>query len=200
MPRPVDRDARRQAVAGALLRIAARDGLSAVSMRTVADEAGMSLGAVQRYFASKDELLRFAFDVAVAGFRARLDAIGADRPAPTLAEALRQALLAFLPTDEESLAEARIWVAFCAEAAVRPEFARAIEELDAEARDRLGAALAAARAAGHLPASRDPAATAELFLVIIDGLLWSVARHPPGVPLTTQRAAVEAAVAALTEP
>src|SRR5690606_7507379 len=50
MPRHVDRSERRTAVGHALMRIVARDGMEAVSVRSVAAEAGMSVGAVQRYF------------------------------------------------------------------------------------------------------------------------------------------------------
>ena len=47
MPRKVDHDERRRHIVGALLRIAGTQGLDAVSMREVAQEAGVSLGAVQ---------------------------------------------------------------------------------------------------------------------------------------------------------
>ncbi len=198
MPRPVDKDARRQDVAAALLRIAARDGLAAVSMRTVAAEAGFSLGAVQRYFRSKDEMLRFALDLAVSGARDRLGGIAVGPGRLSFPEGLRQALLAFLPTDEQRLAEARIWIAFYAEAAVSQEFAEVIGALDAEARTRLGRALAAAAEAGDIAPDQDLEAVAELILVLIDGLLTAAARHRPGASLAPQRAAIDAAVAALT--
>jgi AcrR family transcriptional regulator len=35
-------------------------GLEAVSLRDVAAQAGVSMGAVQHYFASKDQMLLFA--------------------------------------------------------------------------------------------------------------------------------------------
>lgn len=200
MPRPVDKDARRQQVAAALFRIAARDGLAAVSMRTVAAEGGFSLGAVQRYFRSKDELLRFAFDQVVTAARSRLDELAAGPGRPSFAEALRGALGALLPADpadQQRLAEARIWVAFYAEATVRDEFAQLLRALDAEARTRLRRAVVAAQASGELAADRDPDAVAELILVVLDGLLWAAARHRPGAPLDAQRAAVDEAVAAV---
>ncbi|ONK14168.1 TetR/AcrR family transcriptional regulator [Streptomyces sp. MP131-18] len=198
MPRPVDKDARRQDVAAALFRIAAREGLGAVSMRTVAAEAGFSLGAVQRYFRSKDEMLRFALDLAVSANRERLAGIAAGSGRPAFPEALRQALLTFLPTDAQRLAEARIWIAFFAEAAVRPDFAEVVGELDTEARTRLRRVLTAAAEAGEVDQDLDPDAVAELVLVLIDGLLSAAARHRPGASLDPQRAAIDAAVAALT--
>src|SRR3546814_14018084 len=48
---------RRAEIAEALVRVANRDGLHAVTMRSVAAEAGVSLRLVQYYFTSKEELL-----------------------------------------------------------------------------------------------------------------------------------------------
>ncbi|GAA0622635.1 TetR/AcrR family transcriptional regulator [Kutzneria viridogrisea] len=60
MPKIVDRKQRRDEVAAALWRVAYRDGWSAVSLRRVAAEAGLSLGSVQHYFAGTDDLLNYA--------------------------------------------------------------------------------------------------------------------------------------------
>ncbi|MFD0477200.1 TetR/AcrR family transcriptional regulator [Nonomuraea thailandensis] len=59
MPKKVDHEERRRHVAEAVLRIAGRDGLGQAKLRDVAAEAGMSLGSVQHYFTSKDEMLRY---------------------------------------------------------------------------------------------------------------------------------------------
>jgi TetR/AcrR family transcriptional regulator, transcriptional repressor of aconitase len=50
-------DARRDDIVGAALRCFARDGFDAASMRDIVREAGISAGAVYRYFPSKDELI-----------------------------------------------------------------------------------------------------------------------------------------------
>ena len=63
MPKQVDHQARRQEIADAVLRLAASQGLDAVTLRHVAAEAGVSMGRVQHYFATKDEMLLFAFQV-----------------------------------------------------------------------------------------------------------------------------------------
>ena len=62
MPRSVDHDARRSEIADAVLALVARAGTEAVSLRSVAAEAGISMGRVQHYFASKDTLLLHALD------------------------------------------------------------------------------------------------------------------------------------------
>src|SRR3954467_4457371 len=42
------------------MRVAAHQGLEAVSLRHVATEAGVSTGMVQHYFRTKDEMMTFA--------------------------------------------------------------------------------------------------------------------------------------------
>ena len=60
MPKRVDPLAQRRSVAQAVFRLAGARGADAISMRDVAAEAGVSLGMVQHYFRSKDEVLLFA--------------------------------------------------------------------------------------------------------------------------------------------
>jgi len=60
MPKQVDHEARRQRIADAVCRLAARRGLEGVSLRHVAVEAGVSMGQIQHYFTTKDEMLLFA--------------------------------------------------------------------------------------------------------------------------------------------
>ena len=57
----MDLSPRQAEFADAALRLVARDGLSAVTFRSLAAEAGMSLGAVQKAFPSKEQLLRAMF-------------------------------------------------------------------------------------------------------------------------------------------
>ncbi|MBO0881627.1 MAG: TetR family transcriptional regulator, partial [Mycobacterium sp.] len=60
MVKQVDHEQRRAVIAAALWRIASRDGLAATTVRQVATEAGVSVGQVQHYFTTKDEMLLFA--------------------------------------------------------------------------------------------------------------------------------------------
>lgn len=198
MPKYVDKDARRREVAAALRRVAAREGLEGVSIRTVAAEAGLSAGAVQRDFATKDELLAFAFQDTVAAVEARFARIRIGPGGVTFAEGLGAVLLDLLPTDDERRAQARVWAAFYARAALVPDFARTLADLDARARTALRAALSHAREQGELAPGLDPEAAVELLLVLVDGIWLTAVRQPPGASLDPQRAAVRAAVAAIT--
>lgn len=198
MPKYVDKDARRRGVAAALRRIAAREGLEGVSIRTVAAEAGISAGAVQRDFPTKDELLAFAFHDAVDAVAERFSRIRIGPGRAGFAEGLRAVLLDLLPVDDERRAQARVWAAFYARAAVVPDFARTLADLDALSRTALRAAVGYAVEQGELAPGLDPEEAVELLLVLVDGMWLTAARRPPGASVDPQRAAVDAAVAALT--
>ena len=62
MVKQVDHAARRRAIADALWRVVAREGFEGVSLRHVAAEAGVSMGMVQHYFHTKEQMLLFALD------------------------------------------------------------------------------------------------------------------------------------------
>ncbi|MCQ0022813.1 TetR family transcriptional regulator C-terminal domain-containing protein [Streptomyces somaliensis DSM 40738] len=103
MPKRVDHEERRAEIAEALLRVAARRGLHAVSMRDVAAEAGVSLRLVQYYFETKEKLLLHGLRHLAGRFgervRARVRAAGPDPGPRAVVVAM---LTAALPTDEES--------------------------------------------------------------------------------------------------
>ena len=99
MPKLVDHEQRRALLAEALWRIAEREGLAAATVRHVAAEAGVSVGMVQHYFATKDEMLLFALRWVGEEFGARLRAkIGALPEPRDPFEVLRITLTERLPT------------------------------------------------------------------------------------------------------
>lgn len=55
-------DARRDVILAAAARLFARKGISEATMAEIAGEAGLTAGAIYRYFDSKDELLRAVYD------------------------------------------------------------------------------------------------------------------------------------------
>ncbi|HIZ35637.1 MAG TPA: TetR family transcriptional regulator C-terminal domain-containing protein [Candidatus Ruania gallistercoris] len=60
MPRRVDHDERREEIVIGVIAVMAEQGLGAVSLRSVAQAAGVSMGRVQHYFSSKSELIQHA--------------------------------------------------------------------------------------------------------------------------------------------
>lgn len=72
MPKEVDHHARRLVLLDAMWRITRRDGWDAISLRKLAAEADVSMGLVQHYFNTKDEMLRFATEMMAEDTRQRI--------------------------------------------------------------------------------------------------------------------------------
>jgi len=118
MPKQVDYESRRRRIAEAVCLLADEHGPEGVSMRDVASRAQVSLGAVQRCFRSKGEMLLFAVNHVGDRITERVRARLAASPAQSAATALGHATSEIALLRDEHRAEARIWLAFVAQAAV----------------------------------------------------------------------------------
>lgn len=63
MPKIVDHEERKALIAKATWKVIAREGLEGASVRSIAKEANLSLGAVRHYFNTQEELLEFAMQL-----------------------------------------------------------------------------------------------------------------------------------------
>lgn len=118
MPKQVDREERRRKIAAAVLRIVTTRGVQAASLRAVAAEAGVSMGAVQHYFATRDEMLGFALAHGNTLLAERGTRLGAERKPATPRETFRLFCTLLLPVDEDSRAAARLWAGLIGRACV----------------------------------------------------------------------------------
>ncbi|CAM3964137.1 TetR/AcrR family transcriptional regulator [Tsukamurella ocularis] len=183
MPRTVDHDQRRAQLSDALARVAAREGLHAVSMRSVAAEAGVSLRLVQYYFTSKDQLLIGALrrleEQSNARWQARLSRTGAD---PTPRQVLEAFIEEALPTDAPSRDFYLVSAAFTGLASTDPTLAA--EPLAGgvgRLRESVDAAFTEADRLGLLPPGADPAAETDSLIALCNGLSTAVVigHHTP---------------------
>ncbi|MDN5636054.1 MAG: TetR family transcriptional regulator, partial [Brevibacterium sp.] len=73
MPKLIDHESRREEIAAAAWRVIVREGVGGASVRTVAAEAGLSVGSLRHVFASQSQLLSFAMQLVIdrAGERVR---------------------------------------------------------------------------------------------------------------------------------
>lgn len=124
MPKQVDHDERRREIGDAVCRVMATRGLDAVSLRHVAAEADVSMGRVQHYFATKDDMLLFAFHQISDRVAARIGAVHSPDPRTFL----RALLLELLPLSPAARAEAPVLAAFLAQAVVEPRLAEPLRE------------------------------------------------------------------------
>lgn len=166
-----ERERRRQAVLDALLRITRRDGLDAVSLRTVATEAGTSLGFVQRQFRTKDDILGAAFEYSLAQLGTRIERYVAEvEPGLPAREFLQQVAGEILMTDETYVEEARVWIAFLARAVVSPPLRAGLGRHYDAGHELIAIVLRLAQQAGQVPADVDPDQEAATLLALVDGL------------------------------
>lgn len=158
----------RERVLDALMSITAERGLDEVTIREVAATAGVSIGTVQYYCRSKDEMLRVAFEHVSERFLARVEAIPRKG---TVRSVLRKAVLEFLPLDDHRRTESRVYLAFAARAAVSPQLALVQRNLLGELRRQCVDTFALAKQRGQTPQDLDPRRAGAVLAALIDGLL-----------------------------
>jgi AcrR family transcriptional regulator len=176
VPKVVDHEQRREELAAAVWRLAAREGLDAVTIRGVSAEAGWSTGALHHYFSDKEELLLFAFQTVADRVGRRVTSAREDSAGPL---ELARALLAIgLPLDEDRRDETRVWFAFLGLALTRPPLARA-QRLAYQAWRRMVAdALRDAQEQGDIRADVDVEREAAALVAIVDGLAVQASFDP----------------------
>jgi AcrR family transcriptional regulator len=175
VPKVVDHEQRRRELAEAVWRVIRRNGVDGASVRTVAQEAGWSAGALRHYFRTQSKLLDFAIELAAEQIRQRVGALElADDPR----RAVEQLLSELLPLDEERCAENEVWLAFTARALIDPQLRVRHAEIDEALR---AASLRAVEMLG-LPAGRVRTLEAERLHALLDGLALHAAMRPDRLP------------------
>ena len=136
MPKIVDHAQRRTEIVHALWQVIYLRGIDAVSFRSVAEAAGVSIGRVQHYFPSRRELV-------LEG--CRQIAAGAEAPEPGDGDAsaeegsagyeramdrLREFFFAFIPAGEAMRIGASVWYTYVARAVMDREIGEIIRAID----------------------------------------------------------------------
>lgn len=164
----LDAVTRQRLIAEAVVRLLARAGFEGTTVRTVAAEAGVSAGAVQKQFATKDELLLAGCRLVAAGYAER-NAVSPTGGGPR--EWVRGLLLDALPLDEQRRTESLVWSALTDRAGRSPEVADVVRTVDAHAHTELTRLLTEA----HLD---DPPGAATLLIAVCDGLATRLTYDP----------------------
>lgn len=118
MPRKIDRDQRKAQLAEAVWRIILARGVGAVSVRSVAEEAGVAVGSLRHVFPTRAELLEFSAELMVQRARERILALPRSEDYQQYA---LDVLLQLLPLEPDSRAELEVNIALIAEAPALPE-------------------------------------------------------------------------------
>jgi AcrR family transcriptional regulator len=180
MPRVADHDARRRQVAEAVAALVADGGLDAVTVARTAAAAGISVGLVQHYFPSKDDMLLYAFTHTrgLIERRVELDAERADAAGARIEHILLEALTQLLPLDEARRREARVALAFTGRAVENPRLAEALRASNAHLRGRLAQAIRNGEECGEVPQGTDAEVEAARLLSAVDGLVLHLYADP----------------------
>jgi AcrR family transcriptional regulator len=183
----------------------AENGLDGTSIRQVAARAGVSIGAVQHHFPTKDALLAAAMAHLEALYRERLTRSTAD--AGTADERLRRTAHALVPDGPQERQATALWVAFVARAAVHGPTADEHRRLWQRAEDGLASVVSAAwaepadRRAGASTGEPAPSTRARdaagALLALADGLALSALLEPGRMGEARAHRLLDAAVDAL---
>lgn len=112
MTKIVDHDQRRLLIAEAALRVIKQLGMKGATVRNIARESGLSLGALRHYFSTQDDLIDFSMSLVKERATARIHKL-IDLDIPLFRKVLL-ILLELLPTDDNKLAEMEVWFAYTA--------------------------------------------------------------------------------------
>ncbi len=184
---------RRGEIVDGAIRLIARAGYEATTMRGLAAELDVSTGTITHWFATKDHVLAATLEELAARFAARMAAEleGADGARAQLV-AIGDASV---PDTQERADEQRVWGELAARAARTPELAGLHGRLYAGWRRQMERAVDAGIAASELRAV-DAAEWARTYAALLDGLGLHALLHPESVTPERRRAAVRAHLAA----
>lgn len=124
MPKIVDHAARRTEIVHALWEVIYSGGIDSVSFRSVAAAAGISIGRVQHYFASRRDLILEGCRQMAEGAEVDESSVGVPR------ELLREFLRAFIPEGIAMRLGASAWYTYVSRAAADSEIAEIVRATD----------------------------------------------------------------------
>lgn len=187
MPKIVDHEQQRCLFADAAMRLVARDGFEAVTMRKVAGEAGLSYGSLFHYFDSKDDLLLFAISRSTAEQGRRVNEFTSREKG---LKALEQLITEDSLVDSATRDDWMVWQAFIYRSALQERFARMHARLIDGWVERIRSLLEEARSRGEVRPDIDPAAEAAALWVFSAGLGQQGLLHPEFMPPRRQKALI----------
>lgn len=197
VPKVVDHDARRAELARALREVVAREGIHAVSVRSVAAAARTSPSALRHYFSSQDELMAFAYATVVEHVTDRIEPL---LPRLRGREGARTILEQYLPLDDATRVETAVYLAFIGRSPGSPELQQIRDRADERALDGVRLAVGLLADAGAVGAGRDLDEEASRLYAVVDGLAMHGSLMPDRYPADHLRTVLERHLADLELP
>ncbi len=172
-PGAAHRAEQRRRILNAAVACFARDGFHGASMQKVCAEAGMSPGALYRYFPSKEALIAAIVEDERAE---RLGLFNEVKLAPSVLGALTECLRVLL--EEQVFSTAKLGPEIMAEAIRNTKLREGIAPCDAESRALLREAITVAMARGEVDPALDLEDVVTMVQAIGDGLVLHHQLHP----------------------
>lgn len=198
MPR-VDRsylDARRREILAAAHRCFAQDGFQATTMQDVADEVGLSVGALYRYFDGKEALIEALAEWGKAQKRELMDDVASPGGTEGLADFVVR-LASLLPPSEGAGQAVRFDVRIWGEALGQQDLEPFVRDSLADLRRLLAGYVEDAQAEGEIRPDVEPEAAARVLVSLLTGLELQLA-FEPGLDRQAYAAAVGTLLEALS--
>ncbi|MER6916676.1 TetR family transcriptional regulator C-terminal domain-containing protein [Streptomyces sp. NPDC000594] len=183
MPRTADHDGRRRQIAVAVRELISEHGLDAVTVARTAATAGISVGLVQHYFRTKDDMLLHAFTEVSAEIRGRAEEhirAGTEHRRP-IARILAEVMAEFIPLDERRRTEYRVTRAFAGRALDAPALARVDIDTAHRLHEDIARAVRNGKECGEVDPGLDPGPAAVRLTAVTEGLAAQIYRDPSGV-------------------
>ncbi|MEU4269191.1 TetR/AcrR family transcriptional regulator [Streptomyces sp. NPDC026092] len=180
MPKVVDHQARRVQVADAVQRLITEQGLDRVTVARTAEAAGVSVGHVQHYFSTKDEMLLFTHERVVRKILDRVSALEERSKLQQLPirDVVTEGLAQWLPLDAPRRSALRVTLAFVGRTVDNPRLARAHAETGRLIRSMLARAVHNGKECGEVPVDSDPALAALELHSLVEGLALQLGPEP----------------------
>ncbi|WP_042937724.1 TetR/AcrR family transcriptional regulator [Rhodococcus sp. AW25M09] len=187
MPKVVNPVERRQRIFEAVFDVVVEAGIGQVTLRAVADAAGLAIGSIRHYFSSRDELIGAASEEVIdriteriAAHRDRLDG-SKDRLA--IAEDM---LCELLPLTDRTSREVLVWLEIVTSGRTDPVLSASADRLFTGSRTLAGLIVMHA----ELVSKAESVLETERLAAMIDGLALRASLHPDQLPPALARSVV----------
>lgn len=152
-----------------------RKGFARSTIQDICQEAGLSPGAIYRYFKSKDDIVLAIGDQTRDAVLAMVEAMRGRRTALEILDFLGEHFFGSLVGTEESI---RVDVELWAETLRNPKMQEVFHRSILNWRDAVAALIEKGQAEGLFPASLDPGDCATVFIAMYLGLELQLALNP----------------------
>lgn len=197
MPKIVDHDARRREIVDAMWRVVERDGFAAVSVRSVAAEAGLSKASISHYFSKQSDVLVFAVEENIGSVTNELVQLDLDHCDVDIAV---EALMIVIPTTAERRRQAQVWLALLSKQNLDPASTRALTHLNITVRVGIMVVLRALKSKGLVAPDRDILTECARLHAFVDGLSLQTLTDPSLMPTAQVRRLVRSHLEDLARP